>query len=358
MHSQARAKRKFDASTDTSDGQLRIRRPTSELDLHRKALGSVPRTYDAINALALLASERHHDVVWCVFLWPWPAAASRPARPACPQLTTTTCCLQRSKHAHWAIQAEAANASGLQVITVEQSQQWETPWEVLEYVRTHWPIDFDACASPLNAVAPRYATADDSFLERTDVHGETIFCNPPYSMDRGSSSTDGPRCNAIGPFIRKLVDGDVGERDCTAIALLPVFSHHDWYHTHVVGAVGGGRLPHEVHLISPLLKWNNPFHGDRAPANAWAHPMMLCLWRPGAPPAAPTWVAASLVAPPRTHHSRCLHLRRCKKRNCGRIRVLPRHVDPASVPVRDFVCTQLGDVQHALCAAHEYIMHF
>ena len=97
-----------------------------------------------------------------------------------------------------------------------------------------------------------------------------------------------------------------------------------------------GRLPHEVHLISPLLKWNNPFFGDRAPAYAWAHPMMLCLWRPGAPPAAPTWVVASLVAPLRTHHSRFLHLRRCKKCNCGRIRVLPRHVDPASVPVHNF----------------------
>ena len=60
-----------------------------------------------------------------------------------------------------------------------KSQQWETPAEVVDYVLRKWVVDFDACASPLSALAPRYATADDDFLARTDLVNVTIFCNHP-----------------------------------------------------------------------------------------------------------------------------------------------------------------------------------
>ena len=60
------------------------------------------------------------------------------------------------------IKKDAAEESGLDIISVLKTQQWETPWEVLEYVRGRWSIEFDACASPLNAIVPRYGVRMDS----------------------------------------------------------------------------------------------------------------------------------------------------------------------------------------------------
>ena len=93
------------------------------------------------------------------------------------------CMERRAKHAHWALDPTAAATAGLDVLSVSKAQQWETPWEVYEYVRERWPVQFDACASTLNALAPRYATSTDDFLA-CELFGETVFCNPPYAMDR------------------------------------------------------------------------------------------------------------------------------------------------------------------------------
>jgi hypothetical protein len=254
------------------------------------------------------------------------------------------------------IKKDAAEESGLDIISVLKTQQWETPWEVLEYVRGRWSIEFDACASPLNAIVPRYATAAESFLGRTDLLRKTIFCNPPYAMrSLDNSSTDARRCAAIGPFIRKLVDGDVCVRRCTAIAFLPCLAHADWYRAYVdPPAVSGGRRPHERHLFTSLFKWNNPFE-PKPPANPYNYPFVLCVWRPGPEPTVTDVVVTSLVSPPRDHQSRSLHLRRCQK--CGRVRVLPRHMTPARISPHTFACEQLGDPQYAACSAREYLMH-
>ena len=63
MTPQARGKRKFEASTPSATGELRIRLDTVSLGLERNYLGPVKRAYDGINALALLASERHPAAV-------------------------------------------------------------------------------------------------------------------------------------------------------------------------------------------------------------------------------------------------------------------------------------------------------
>ena len=63
VDSQGRAKRKFDASLPSAAGELRIRLDTATLNLDRKQLGSVPRAYEGINAVALLMAERHPAVV-------------------------------------------------------------------------------------------------------------------------------------------------------------------------------------------------------------------------------------------------------------------------------------------------------
>ena len=67
----------------------------------------------------------------------------------------------RAKHAHWALAPAAAAAAGLDVITVTKAQQWETPWEVYNYVRERWTVQFDACASPLNALVTAVGLSGD-----------------------------------------------------------------------------------------------------------------------------------------------------------------------------------------------------
>ena len=61
VDSQGRAKRKFDASLPSAAGELRL--DTATLNLDRNQLGSVPRAYEGINAVALLMAERHPAVV-------------------------------------------------------------------------------------------------------------------------------------------------------------------------------------------------------------------------------------------------------------------------------------------------------
>ena len=62
---QDRSKRKFDVSTPTDSGALRIRLDTRRLDLERNILGQVARSYEGINALAVLMWERHPCAVKC-----------------------------------------------------------------------------------------------------------------------------------------------------------------------------------------------------------------------------------------------------------------------------------------------------
>ena len=85
-------------------------------------------------------------------------------------------------------------------------------------VRAMFNIDVDGCASPLNALAPKYVTAEDDFL-KTLLTGVTVYINPPYSADQYATG-----CAAINPFVEKLVLGDVRTRGCTGVALLPALT--------------------------------------------------------------------------------------------------------------------------------------
>ncbi|EOD32936.1 hypothetical protein EMIHUDRAFT_111979 [Emiliania huxleyi CCMP1516] len=228
--------------------------------------------------------------------------------------------VRRPKHAHWTITPAAAADADVDILSVQKTQQWETPPQVWEYVSARWAVDFDACASPINALAPRYSTVDDDFLAREDLKDITIYCNPPYALDRYGTGS----CAAIEPFVRRLVEL-ASTRGCTCIALVPVLSHQLWFHTCVTGAASGGRAAHEIHWVQGLLKWNNPFH-EREPASPYIYPFALCVWRPGAPPDRAHEVVASLPRPS-DDVSRSFHFRRCRRRGCGKVRLLPRHVD-------------------------------
>ena len=326
---------------------------THKLTLNRETLGAAPRTYDGLNALALVLSERHPSAVMCAQPGPpLPAARACTTRARARfshARTTLACYRRRPTDAHFALEPSAASPA-LDIHFHRQPQQWETPWEVIEHVHARWPIAFDACASPLNAIAPRYATEADD-IRSLELRDTVVFLNPPYAIDRNTTG-----CSGIGPILMKLVDQDVRQRGCTLIALLPVLSHHGWFQTHVLGVGGGGGGANEIYWLSRLLKWSNLFE-HRIPSSPYIYPFVLVVWRPQLPSASPAQHSLSLAAaPPRDHHSRSLHLRRCRR--CSRVRVLPRYVDPATLPPEAFECSQSPDVRYASCEAPEYMFHF
>ena len=74
VHSQSRPKRKFTEDSSSERDEMRIDLTTHKLDLDRKFLGAMKRSYEGLNAMAVLASERHSSVVRCALLGPlWPA---------------------------------------------------------------------------------------------------------------------------------------------------------------------------------------------------------------------------------------------------------------------------------------------
>ena len=61
-------------------------------------------------------------------------------------------------------------------------QHYETPAAVVATVRRLWAPDFDAMASPVNAVCSEYATLEDDIFSLT-LAGRCIFVSPAYAPD-------------------------------------------------------------------------------------------------------------------------------------------------------------------------------
>src|SRR5262245_46476407 len=67
-------------------------------------------------------------------------------------------------------------------------QGYRTPKPLFDKLHRVFRFPVDACASPDNAVLPRYWTVEEDAL-RQDWSKEVVFCNPPF--------------NNIGPFLAK-----------------------------------------------------------------------------------------------------------------------------------------------------------
>lgn len=85
----------------------------------------------------------------------------------------------------------------------ELRESWRTPPEIFAALDAVFRFTVDACASPDNALLPRYWTRDDDAASQP-WQGERVFCNPPF---RG-----------IGRLLAKATTAAV------AVFLLPVTS--------------------------------------------------------------------------------------------------------------------------------------
>ena len=174
----------------------------------------------------------------------------------------------RGQNTRWEVTPEAA---GLCVYDIKMRQHYESPPEVVATVVRRWAPDFDAMASPINAICADYATLEQDVLS-LPLEKRCIFVNPAYAAPGARNGAAG-----MGPALAKLVGGDVRSRGCTLIALLPMLSGSEWFEQHVDSA-------HEVHLISGELVFQNPFLDLATPHSGylWDRSYALVAWRPGA----------------------------------------------------------------------------
>jgi transcriptional regulator with XRE-family HTH domain len=113
-----------------------------------------------------------------------------------------------------------------------------TPPDLLEKITSViGPISLDPCGHPSSIrIADRtFCAADDGLAQRWS--GESVYVNPPYS--------------ATAAFVRKAHQAwHAG--DCrTVLMLLPVQTHHRWFHDEIVGRA-------EVFLLSGKIAFERP----------------------------------------------------------------------------------------------------
>ena len=105
----------------------------------------LPRSALGINEYLYMLSLRHPGAVRCVFARALTSILARPRRVPCLRRGGGG----RGRNTRWDV---APEEGGLRVHTIKMRQHYETPAAVVATVRRLWAPDFDAMASPVNAV--------------------------------------------------------------------------------------------------------------------------------------------------------------------------------------------------------------
>lgn len=72
-----------------------------------------------------------------------------------------------------------------QVMFSTGKDDWETPSDFFKKLDAEFHFTLDACATDSNAKCVRYFTKESDGLSQ-DWGGETVYCNPPYSVKGGA----------------------------------------------------------------------------------------------------------------------------------------------------------------------------
>lgn len=132
---------------------------------------------------------------------------------------------------------------------------WETPKKFFDELNEEFNFTLDPCCTHENAKCEKHYTIEDNGLEQ-DWGGETVFCNPPYSV-KGRQD----------PWIRKCYEESL-KPNTTVVALIPARTDTARFHDYIYGKAEirflRGRLYYEIN--------GEPM--DRPP-----YPSMVCIWR-------------------------------------------------------------------------------
>ena len=131
-----------------------------------------------------------------------------------------------------------------------QTCLWSTPQYLFDELHQEFGFELDVCATPDNAMLPKYWTAEDDGLL---MPWEAVnWCNPPYG-------------NRISDWLHKArLEAANG---AITVFLIPARTDTRWFHEHVLGQAS------EIRFIKGRLKF-----GDAS--NSAPFPSMLIIYRP------------------------------------------------------------------------------
>ena len=262
---------------------------------------------------------------------------------------------------------------------VVAKDSYETPsWVWSHYVKSE-ALTVDVHASAFNAVAPRYITkADDPAsldepLPRAKKLALGLSVPPSLSLAPCVSSPSchlratGCTASGCGSTLRTGASARASNQRWRAACARCASAGAGWWHCcpllfqDAVSSSASNSLrlrrvltlrrfsfrfhtyvqhAHEVHYLRDKVAFLNPFMGKQGEYQA---PLIVAIWRAGAPSEVPPRWSASLAAPsPSQSPADLLRVRRC--RACGKWRLLPRHqaTEPAAGA---FECRELWDAR-------------
>ena len=135
-------------------------------------------------------------------------------------------------------------------------QDWTTPNDLFAPLHAEFRFTLDAAASPENARAVEFFTADTDGLSQ-DWGNHIVWLNPPY----------GERAGKLSDWVRK--SSDAARNGATVVMLIPARTNTVWFHDIC--------LRHgEVQFIRGRPKFGGTEHG-------LPQPLCLVIFRPGRP---------------------------------------------------------------------------
>lgn len=145
------------------------------------------------------------------------------------------------------------------------TDEWATPIDLLEALRSQFDFELDVCATKENAKAPRFFTREQDGLKQVwrSVDGKPCVCwmNPPYGR-------------TIKFWIAKAAES--AAQGATVVCLLPARTDTKWWHRHCYPVLRA--RPDDVEFLEGRLKFGGAKSG--AP-----FPSVLVVFRPPASPA-------------------------------------------------------------------------
>ena len=100
---------------------------------------------------------------------------------------------------------------------------WETPTYFFKKLDSEFHFTLDACATPENTKCEKFYTPEQNGLLQ-DWTGETVFCNPPYSVRGGGQDN----------WIKKCYEESLKE-NTTVVLLIPARTDTARFHDYIFG---------------------------------------------------------------------------------------------------------------------------
>lgn len=140
---------------------------------------------------------------------------------------------------------------------------WETPKDLFDKLNEEFGFTLDACATDENAKCPHYFTEDtDGLLQ--DWQGQTVYCNPPYSLTGGQDK-----------WVKKCWE-ESQKPNTTVVALLPARTDTIRFHEYIWGKA-------EVRFIKGRVNFEvggRPVLNNKGKPQPAPFPSMIVIWRP------------------------------------------------------------------------------